>query len=370
MSDKRAGSVSDNIQPSGMSRRSLVRYGAAGLGLAAVGGGAVVYANRPPISPRQQDLPRLPDWTEADIPDMRGRTAVVTGGNGFPEGDRSSLGFHDALQLAGAGANVVIASRRQERGEEAVRQIKTRFPAASIRFERLDLADTSSVAGFAERMRATHSSLDILINNAGVMGRRNREVSVDGFERVFATNALGHFSLTAHLLPLLRAGVSPRVVWVSSSRTLMGAIDFSDLQLARGYEYGPAYDNSKLALLLFAFEMQRRSTAQGWGVSSLAAHPGIARTHLVPDGPGPDSLEGRSHRYAPFMFQTAAQGALPSLYAATSPQAVAGAYYGPNGFGELRGLPGWAGIPEAADDPKLAGSLWTALEQLSGVRFG
>lgn len=352
-----------------LSRRSLIRYGAAGLGVAAVGGGVTLMANRPPLSPRQKDLPRLADWTAADIPSLRGRSALVTGGNGYPVGDRSGLGFHTALELARAGADVTIASRRRERGEEAVRQIMSIVPGASIRFETLDLSDLGSVAGFTERMNATHNRLDLLVNNAGVMGRRGRQLTVGGFERVFATNALGHFALTAQLLPLLRQGNAPRVVWVSSSRAMLGAVNTADLQLTRDYSYGVAYDNSKLALLMLAFEMQRRSAAEGWGVSSVAAHPGIARTNLVPDGPGPDSLEGRNHRYMPFMFQTAAQGALPTLYAATSPQAAAGGYYGPDGPLELCGLPGWAAIPEAADDLQVSARLWASLEQLGGVRM-
>lgn len=370
MTDTRGGNGPGKAKASGLSRRSFVRYGAAGLAVAAVGGGVAVWANRSPVSPRQQGLPRIPDWTAADIPSLRGRSALVTGGNGYPVGDRSGLGFHDALELARAGADVTIASRKQERGEEAVRHIRSIVPGASIRFETLDLSDLASVAGFAERMRASRGSLDILVNNAGVMGRKSREVSANGFERVFATNTLGHFALTARLLPLLREGQSPRVVWVSSSRSFIGAINFADLQLVQDYDYGAVYDNSKLANLLVGFEMQRRSVAEGWGISSIAAHPGIARTNLVPDGPGPDSLEGRNHRYMPFMFQTAAQGALPTLYAATSPQAAAGGYYGPNGVMGLGGLPGWAGIPEKADDQQVAARLWTTLEQLGDVTFG
>lgn len=370
LEDNRTPKVQASGQTSGLSRRTFVRYGAASVGIAAVGGGIAAMANRPALSPRQQGLPTIPDWTATDIPSLRGRSALVTGGNGYPVDDRSGLGFHDALGLARAGADVTIASRKQERGEEAVRRIKASVPGASIRFEALDLSNLASVAEFAERMRASRGSLDILVNNAGVMGRKSREVSADGFERVFATNTLGHFALTARLLPLLRKGNSPRIVWVSSSRALMGAINFADLQLAQDYDYGAAYDNSKLANLMLAFEMQRRSAAEGWGISAIAAHPGIARTNLVPDGPGPDSLEGRNHRYMPFLFQPPAQGALPTLYAATSAQAVAGGYYGPNGFLGLGGLPGWAGIPEKADDQKIAARLWATVEQLGGVTFG
>ena len=355
---------------SGFSRRSFVRYGAAGIGAAAIGGGLAANAMRPATSPRQQDLPKIPDWEAADIPPLHGHTALVTGGNGYPDGERSGLGFHDALELARRGAEVIIASRKVARGRKAVRRIKATVPDASIRFEHLDLSDLGSVAAFAERMRGSHKSLDILINNAGVMGRKSREVSVDGFERVFATNTLGHFALTARLLPLLREAKSSRVVWVSSSRSFMGKIDFTNLQLTQNYAYGPAYDNTKLANLMLAFEMQRRSAAEGWGITSMAAHPGIARTHLVPDGPGLDSLEGRNQRYMPFLFQSPAQGALPTLYSATSPQAQPGAYYGPSGFMGLGGLPGWAGIPESADNQQVAERLWATLERLGNIAFG
>ena len=370
MTDTPGDTEPSKAQPSGLSRRAFVRYGVASVGVAGVGGGIAAVASRPSLSPRQQGLARIPDWTAADIPSLQGRSALVTGGNGYPADDRSGLGFHDALQLARVGADVIIASRKQERGEEAVRRIKAIVPGASVRFEPLDLSDLASVIGFTERMRTSRGSLDILINNAGVMGRKSRDVSADGFERVFATNTIGHFALTARLLPLLREGKSPRVIWVSSSRAFMGAINFADLQLVRDYDYGAAYDNSKLANLLVAFEMQRRSAVEGWGISAIAAHPGIARTYLVPDGPGLDSLEGRNQRYMPFLFQPPAQGALPTLYAATSPLAAAGGYYGPNGFLGLGGLPGWAGIPEKADDLQVAAKLWGTLEQLAGVTFG
>jgi NAD(P)-dependent dehydrogenase (short-subunit alcohol dehydrogenase family) len=327
-------------------------------------------ANRPPVSKRQQGLSVIPDWTAGDIPSLHGRTALVTGGNGYPEGDRSGLGYHIALQLARVGADVTIASRRIERGEEAVRRIKAIAPGASIRFAALDLSDLASVGRFAEQMRASHKGLDILVNNAGVMGRISREVGADGFERVFATNALGHFVLTARLLPLLREGKSARVIWMSSLRSFGGTINFADLQGAQHYDYAAAYDHTKLAKLLIAFQMHKRSTVGGWGVTSIAVHPGVVRTNLIPDGPGPDSREGRNLRLMPFMFGPAAEGALPALYAAASPQAKAGAYYGPNSITEMSGLPGWANIPEKADDENVAATLWATLERLGGVTFG
>lgn len=370
MVDKTSTPEAQPQRPRALSRRSLLRYMAAGAGLAAVGGGIVVAANRPAVSPRQQGLPRIPDWTAADLPSLQGRSALVTGGNGFPQGDRSGLGFHVALELARAGADVTIASRRVSRGAETVRLIQEMVPAASIRFESLDLSDLASVSAFTASMQQSRGSLDILVNNAGVMGRPEREVSPSGFERVLATNTLGHFALTAGVLPLLQKGTDPRVVWVSSSRAFLGTVDLANLQLVNGYGHGPAYDNSKLANLLVAFEMQRRSLAEGWGVASIAAHPGIARTFLVPDGPGMDSLEGRNQTLLPFIFQSPAQGALPTLYAAASPQAMGGGYYGPNGPMELGGLPGWAGIPEKADDTQLAADLWPLLEQLTQLKLG
>jgi NAD(P)-dependent dehydrogenase (short-subunit alcohol dehydrogenase family) len=369
MADRTSTTEAQPQRRHALSRRSLLGYLAAGAGLAAVGGGIVVANNRPAVSPRQQGLPRIPDWTAADLPPLQGRSALVTGANGYPEGDRSGLGFHVALELARAGADVTIASRRVSRGMEAVRLIQEVVPAASIRFETLDLSDLASVSAFTASMHQSRGSLDILVNNAGVMGRPEREASPSGFERVLATNTLGHFALTAGLLPLLQQGNDPRVVWVSSSRAFLGTVDLANLQLVDGYSYGPAYDNSKLANLLVAFEMQRRSLAEGWGIASIAAHPGIARTFLVPDGPGMDSLEGRNQTLLPFIFQPPAQGALPTLYAAASPQAMGGSYYGPNGPMELGGLPGWAGIPEQADDPQLAADLWPVLEQLCQVRF-
>jgi NAD(P)-dependent dehydrogenase (short-subunit alcohol dehydrogenase family) len=327
-------------------------------------------ANRPPVSQRQQGLPKIPDWTAADIPSLQGRSVLVTGGNGYPEADRSGLGYHIALQLARAGADVTIASRKEERGEEAVRRIKATVPGAAIRFETLDLSDLASVASFADRLRASQNRLDVLVNNAGVMGRIGREVSANGFERVFATNALGHFALTARLLPMLREGKAPRVVWMSSLRSFGGAINFADLQGARTYDYAAAYDHSKLAILMLAFQMQKLSAAEGWGVSSIAVHPGVVRTNIIPDGPGLDSREGRNFRLIPFMFGPAAEGALPALYASTSPHAEPGAYYGPNSITEMSGLPGWAQIPEKADDIATAATFWTALERLGGVTFG
>ena len=344
------------------SRRSLLRLSAIA-GTIGIAGGAGLLA-----SPLAVSADEVPDWTAMDIPDQRGKRVIVTGGNGYPIEDRSGLGYHDALALTRAGADVIIASRNEERGAEAVRRIAAEAPDGSIRFERLDLADLASVRTFSEQVLADGRPVDILINNAGVMGRQQRETSTDGFERVFATNTLGHFALTARLLPSLRQSNSPRVVWVLSQR-MAPALPFGDLQLERSYDYAQAYDNTKLANMLLALELDRRSREEGWGIASIGSHPGVARTNLIPDGPGLDSPEGWRLRMLSFMFQPAADGALPTLYAATAQEAIAGSYYGPNGMGGTRGLPGIAPIPEAGQDTEDAATLWAALEELAQVSF-
>lgn len=343
----------------GISRRTVLQMAAVG-----VAAGAVSFGAGRITAPGAE----LPDWTAADMPSQAGRRAVVTGANGYPREGRSGLGYHEALALAVAGADVTIASRNRERGEEAVRRIRAAAPGASVRFETLDLTDLASISAFVARVRDRGDRLDLLVNNAGVQGRIEREETPDGLERVFATNARGPFALSAQLLPLLRNGSEPRIVWTSSSR--IGTINFDDLQKERHYEYGPAYDDTKLGALLVAFECERRSKAAGWGVTSIATHPGVARTSIVVDGPGLDTPEGFRFRYIPFMWQDPAIGALPALYAATSPQASGGGYYGPKQLRGLSGLPGFAVVPEAARDTELATRYWDTLEGLAGVSFG
>lgn len=299
-------------------------------------------------------------WTTSDIPSQRGRTAVVTGAGG--------LGFEDALALTKAGAKVVIAGRNPRKGDEAVDAIRRALPSADVRFELLDLASLASVAAFAERLNRQLGSLDLLINNAGVMTPPRRETTADGFELQLGANYLGHFALTAGLLPLLKRGEDARMVSVSSVAARQGAIDFDDLNAERGYRPMPVYAQSKLACLMFALEFERRSEATGWGVAGIAAHPGVSRTQLLYNTPGGHPMR-RIRSALWFLFQPASQGALPTLFAATAYEAVGGAYYGPDGMAEIRGYPTAARIPRAALDQAAAARLWDVSEQLTGVRF-
>jgi NAD(P)-dependent dehydrogenase (short-subunit alcohol dehydrogenase family) len=300
-------------------------------------------------------------WTTSNIPAQRGRSALITGTGG--------LGFEDALALARAGAEVILAGRSREKGQAAVASIRDAVPGADVRFEAVDLASLESIAALADRLRRERGSLDVLINNAGVMVPPTRQTTADGFELQLGTNYLGHFALTAGLMPLLRKGTDARVVTLSSVAARDGAIDFDDLNAERHYRPMPVYSQSKLACLMFALELHRRSTAEGWGVGSFGAHPGIARTDLLHNAPGRRSLMGMTRSYLWFLFQPAAQGALSTLYAATSPEAVSGAYYGPDGPGEVRGYPVEAKVPPRALDVAAATRLWEVSEALTGVNF-
>ncbi|MBY3037284.1 SDR family oxidoreductase [Rhizobium laguerreae] len=300
-------------------------------------------------------------WTNKNIPSQHGRTAVVTGAGG--------LGYEDALALARAGASIVIAGRDSRKGAEAVAAIKNAVPDAQVRFGKVDLANLASVAGFAAQLAQEQDSLDLLINNAGVMTPPTRRATSDGFELQFGTNYLGHFALTAHLLPLLKRGRRPRVVTIGSIAARQGAINFDDLQAERGYKPGPVYSQSKLACIMFAFELSRRSKAAGWGVESLAAHPGVSRTNLLPNGAGQWSAAGMARRFLPFLFQPAWQGALPTLYAATDPAARDGAYYGPDRLGGTRGYPTKEKPPKQALDTSVAARLWDVSQELTSVGF-
>lgn len=298
-------------------------------------------------------------WTASDIPTQSGRTAVVTGTGG--------IGFQSALALARAGASVIIAGRNLTKGLIAVDEIRRSAPGAQVRFERLDLASLYSIEAFAERLQHAQTSLDLLINNAAVMAPPKRQITSDGFELQLGTNYLGHFALTARLLPLLRMGHMPRVITLSSVAARSGALHFDDLQSEHNYKPMVAYSQSKLACLMFAMELQRRSEAADWGIQSIAAHPGISRTDLIPNGPGANSAAGLVRRLMWFLFQPASQGALPTLFAATSPLAQGGAYYGPHKLSETRGYPSAANVPQQALNTKNAARLWAESERLTGL---
>jgi NAD(P)-dependent dehydrogenase (short-subunit alcohol dehydrogenase family) len=298
--------------------------------------------------------------TKAEIPSQFGKTAVVTGAT-------SGLGYETALALAKAGAEVILTGRDGRKGQSAIEKISGEVIGAKVSYEHLDLASLASVADFAQRMGDRHC-LDLLINNAGVMALPRRQTTADGFEMQFGTNHLGHFALTSRLLPMLRRASGPRVVSVSSLAHRTGFIDFGDLQGERVYAPWKAYGQSKLATLMFALELQRRSDAAGWNLVSNAAHPGFARTNLFASGPG-GLLSLATDFAAPFFGHSAADGARPILFAATSPEAKPGAYYGPGGMGELRGAPARAMIMPQARDAAAAARLWEASEKLAGTSF-
>ena len=298
--------------------------------------------------------------TQAEIPSQLGKTAVVTGSTG-------GLGYETVLVLAKTGAEIILTGRDDRKGQLALEKISREVVGARMRYEHLDLASLASIADFAQRMQV-RQSLDLLINNAGVMALPRRQTTADGFETQFGTNYLGHFALTARLMPLLRRASGPRVVSVSSLAHRTGFIDFGDLQGTRLYSPWKAYGQSKLACLIFALELQRRSDAAGWNLTSDAAHPGFARTNLFAGGPG-GLLSVATDFAAPFFGHSAADGARPILFAATSPQAKPGAYYGPGGFGELRGAPAPALIMPRARDAATAARLWDVSEKLTGTSF-
>jgi len=298
--------------------------------------------------------------TQAEIPSQLGKTAVVTGSTG-------GLGYETVLVLAKAGAEIILTGRDDRKGQSALEKISREVVDARIRYEHLDLASLASIAEFAQRMQV-RQSLDLLINNAGVMALPRRQTTADGFEMQFGTNYLGHFALTARLMPLLRRSSGPRVVSVSSLAHRTGSIDFSDLQATRLYSPWKAYGQSKLACLMFALELQRHGDAAGWNLVSDAAHPGSSRTNLFASGPG-GLLSVATDFAAPFFGHSAADGARPILFAATSPQAKPGAYYGPGGFGELRGAPAPALIMPRARDAATAARLWDVSEKLTGTSF-
>jgi NAD(P)-dependent dehydrogenase (short-subunit alcohol dehydrogenase family) len=310
-------------------------------------------------------------WTVADIPSQAGRRVLITGAN-------SGIGYYAALELARKGAHVVLACRNKAKGDAALARIRGEVPAAGAEVVLLDLASLDSVRAVAATELALGIPLDLLINNAGVMAPKKRLETAAGFEVQFGTNVLGHFALTALLLPALeRAAASgsqrPRVVTIASIAHKRGRLNFEDLQSQGRYSPMGAYQQSKLADLMFAFELDRRLRAAGplaSGIMSVAAHPGVANTNLFQSGEyvTVERLVRRGIGVAiGAMLNTEAQGAIPTLFAATAPNAESGRYYGPQGFQEMRGGDvGPAEVAPQALDKGAAARLWSECERLTG----
>ncbi len=304
----------------------------------------------------------MPRWTPANMPDQAGRIVVVTGGS-------SGIGAEAADALAGRGAQVVLAVRAEARGDAVAARIRARHPEAQVAVSLLDVAALDSVRAFARRLADTYPRVDVLLNNAGLGLQRTRAVTVDGFERQFGTNHLGHFALTGLLMPALLAAPGPRVVAISSIAHRRGRIDFDDLQGERRYNGSKAYSQSKLANLMFAFELDRRARAEGRHLLAVAAHPGIATTGFFAATGLPRVAVAVIDAGVGAFGQDAPRGALPGLYAATMPDVKGGQYWGPDGFREIKGDPALAVISPHALDHATWQRLWTVSEQLTGVRY-
>ena len=317
--------------------------------------------------------------TSDDLRWVKGRLAVITGATG-------GLGYETALALAGAGAQVLLTGRDQTRGDAALARIRAMHPDAGIDFRLLDLGSLASVRDFAGRFACTHAALDILINNGGVMAPPVMHATVDGFELQFGTNYLSHFALTGQLLPSLMRSRSARVVNLSSlahrwrSPPFLDETFLVDGPIGRGrYRAFEAYAQSKLAMLMFTIELQRRSDLHGWGLTSVAAHPGLARTALLRNGQRlacgrkaralAAALDFFNGLLPAWLIQTASEGARATLYAATAPDVAKAGYYGPTGLMAIGGRVGPAAIAARALDREESTRLWEASERMTGVHF-
>lgn len=299
-------------------------------------------------------------WTPSDIPDLRGRTAVVTGAN-------SGLGLETTRELARKGARVVMACRNRTRAEEARDAVRRDVPAADLDVQILDLASLESVRQFADGYG--EARLDLLYCNAGIMAIPRGETE-DGFEMQFGVNVLGHFALVGRLLPRLLATEGSRTVWLSSMAAWMGGIRFADLHGARSYDRWRAYNQSKLADLMLALEMNRRLQDAGAASLALAAHPGLSNTDLQTTSAEQSGSKVEGFLYDVFMDRvalTAAEGARSQLRAGTDPRARGGAFYGPHRW--MRGRPVEVSPPRKALDAKVRSRLWRACEEATGERF-
>ncbi|MEB3020534.1 SDR family NAD(P)-dependent oxidoreductase [[Mycobacterium] crassicus] len=297
-------------------------------------------------------------WTTADIPDQTGRVAVITGAN-------TGLGYETAAALAARGTHVVLAVRNLDKGRDAAALISKRSTGADVALQELDLTSLDSIRAAATQLRADHDRIDLLINNAGVM-YPPKSTTKDGFELQFGTNHLGHFAFTGLLLDRLLPVEGSRVVTVSSiGHRIRADIHFDDLQWERRYNRVEAYGQAKLANLLFTYELQRRLAAHGTTIAT-AAHPGGSNTELMRHLPG---WAAAGYPVIAPLFQDAAMGALPTLRAATDPQALGGQYYGPDGFAQTRGYPKVVESSRKSHDVQRQRRLWTVSEELTGVSY-
>jgi NAD(P)-dependent dehydrogenase (short-subunit alcohol dehydrogenase family) len=296
-------------------------------------------------------------WTTADIPDQTGRTAVITGAN-------TGLGYETAAALAAKGAHVVLAVRNLEKGKAAADLINRRTPGASVAIQELDLSSLESIRSATDELRSKHDTIDLLINNAGVM-MTPKSTTKDGFELQFGTNHLGHFAFTGLLIDRVLAVPGSRVVTVSSTgHRFARGIRFDDLQWENDYSRVGAYGQAKLANLMFTYELQRRLI--GTNTIAAAAHPGGSNTELMRNLPA--AIRGVGALLTP-LFQGPDMGALPTLRAATDPGVLGGQYFGPDGFGEQRGYPKIVGSTAASHDTAAQRRLWAVSEELTGVTF-
>ena len=309
-------------------------------------------------------MPSQRAWSSDDIPDLSGKTIIVTGGN-------SGIGYEAALEFARKRAKVILACRDLGKARTAAAQITASAPNSDVEVMALDLSDLASIRAFADAFHSQHPALHVLCNNAGVMAIPYR-TTADGFEMQFGTNHLGHFALTGLLLDRLLATDGARVVNVSSTGHRFGQIRFDDLQWKNGYSKWRAYGQSKLANLLFTLELQRRADAAGAKLLSVACHPGYAATNLQAVGPrmqGSSLMEYLTEVGNKYLAQSAAMGALPTEYAAVSPDVHGADYIGPDGFAEQHGHPKKVGRSAAARDAASAKKLWDISEQLTNVHY-
>jgi NAD(P)-dependent dehydrogenase (short-subunit alcohol dehydrogenase family) len=300
-------------------------------------------------------------WTAADVPDQSDRVAIVTGAN-------TGIGYAAAAVLAGKGARTVLAVRNLDKGNDAADRIRAASPHAVVSVQELDLTSLDSIRKAADRLRADYPRIDLLINNAGVM-YTDKAATKDGFELQFGTNHLGHFALTGQLLDNLLPVEGSRVVTVSSvGHRIRAKIHFDDLNLDRNYNRVVAYGQSKLANLLFTYELARRLSAKGTPTIALAAHPGAADTELLRNMPG-GIRQVSQFFWSTFIAQGADMGAEPTLRAATDPSAQNAQYYGPGGFAEQKGHPKVVASSAQSHDEDIQRRLWTVSEELTGVTF-